>query len=89
VLTQSVTLFDEATRARIARLTTYFMEHGIADPALAGHKAIIAIALKIREQANIMAFSDTFYLLGAALIVALVAGLLLKKPGHVEAGGAH
>ena len=28
-----------------------------------------------------MAFSDTFFLLGAALIVALAASLLLKKPG--------
>jgi DHA2 family multidrug resistance protein len=89
VLTQSVTLFDEAARARIAQLTTYFIEHGIADPALAGHKAIVAIAFRIRQQAYIMAFSDTFYLLGAALIVALAAGLLLKRPGHVEAGDAH
>ena len=36
-----------------------------------------------------MAFSDTFYLLGAALVVALVASLLLKKPDHLEAGAAH
>jgi DHA2 family multidrug resistance protein len=36
-----------------------------------------------------MAFSDTFYLLGAALVVALIASLLLKKPGHVDGGGAH
>jgi DHA2 family multidrug resistance protein len=36
-----------------------------------------------------MAFSDTFYLLGAAPLVALLAGLLLKKPGHLEGGGAH
>jgi MFS transporter, DHA2 family, multidrug resistance protein len=89
VLTQSVSLFDEAARARIAQLATYFMQHGIADPVLAGHKAIVAIAFRIRQQAFIMAFSDTFYLLGAALIVALVAGLLLKKPGQVECGGAH
>ena len=27
--------------------------------------------------------------LGVALILALVATLLLKKPGHLEAGGAH
>ena len=36
-----------------------------------------------------MAFSDTFYLLGVALIVALIATLLLKKPGQLDAGGAH
>ena len=30
-----------------------------------------------------------FFLLGIALILALVAGLLLKKPDHVAADGAH
>ena len=36
-----------------------------------------------------MAFSDTFYLLGVALVVALIATLLLKKAEHLEAGGGH
>jgi DHA2 family multidrug resistance protein len=43
----------------------------------------------VQKQAFILAFSDTFYLLGAALIVALIAALMLKKPGQVEAGGVH
>jgi len=89
VLTHSVSLFEEATRARLARLTSHFMAHGIADPALAAHKAIVAVGLKVRQQATIMAFSDTFYLLGVVLIVALAATLLLKKSQQVEGGGAH
>src|SRR5262249_16345538 len=89
VLTQSVSLFAEATRARIDRLTAYFLAAGIADPSGAGHKAIVAIGLKVRQQANILAFSDTFFLLGVVLIVALVATLLLKKPARLEGGGAH
>ena len=89
ILTHSVSLFEEATRARLARLTSYFMAHGIADPALAAHKAIVAVGLKVRQQATIMAFSDTFYLLGVVLVVALVATLLLKKTGQLEGGGAH
>jgi DHA2 family multidrug resistance protein len=36
-----------------------------------------------------MAFGDTFYLLGAGLIIALVATLLLKRETHIDAGGAH
>jgi DHA2 family multidrug resistance protein len=36
-----------------------------------------------------MAFSDTFYLLGVALVIALAASLLLKKPGHLSGGAAH
>jgi DHA2 family multidrug resistance protein len=70
-------------------MTAYFMSHGVSDQAVATHKAVIAIALKLRKQANIMAFSDTFYLLGVALVVALLASLLLKKPGHLSGGGAH
>jgi DHA2 family multidrug resistance protein len=89
ILTSSVSLFEEATRARMAGLTSYFLNHGISDPATAQHKAVVALALRVRQQANIMAFSDTFYLLGIALIIALVAALMLKKPGHLSAGGAH
>jgi DHA2 family multidrug resistance protein len=50
---------------------------------------VIAIGNIVQKQAFILAFSDTFYLLGAALIVALIAALMLKKPGRVESGGVH
>ena len=53
------------------------------------HRAVVAIGQIVQKQAYILAFSDTFYLLGIALIVALLAALLLKKPGHLETGGAH
>jgi DHA2 family multidrug resistance protein len=89
VLTPSVSLLEQATRARIEQLTQYFVSHGISDPAYASHRAVVAIGQIVQKQAFILAFSDTFYLLGAALIVALAATLMLKKPGHVEAGGAH
>jgi len=89
ILTDSVSLFEEATRVRIAKLTSYFLNHGVSDEATAAHKAVVAIAMNARKQATIMAFSDTFYLLGMALIVALIAGLFLKKPGQLSSGGAH
>jgi len=89
ILTNSISVFEEATRDRVAKLTAYFMSHGVSDQAVATHKAVVAIALKLRKQANIMAFSDTFFLLGVALLVALLATLLLKKPGHLSGGGAH
>ena len=89
VLTQSVSLLEQATRARIEKLTQYFLSHGVADHAEATHRAIVAIGKIVQKQAFILAFSDMFFLLGAALIVALAATLLLKKPGHLEAGGAH
>jgi DHA2 family multidrug resistance protein len=89
ILTDSVSLFEEATRARLTQLTNYFLNHGIADAATAQHKAIIAIGLQVSRQANIMAFSDTFYVLGIALLVALAAALMLKKPDHLSSSGAH
>jgi DHA2 family multidrug resistance protein len=89
VLTQSVSLFEEATRIRLEQLTQYFANHGVIDRVDAVHRAYVAIGHIVQKQAFILAFSDTFYLLGAVLIVALMAALLLKKPGHLEAGGAH
>jgi MFS transporter, DHA2 family, multidrug resistance protein len=89
VLNQSVSLFDQATRTRLDQLTRYFLTHGIVDPAVATNKAIVAVGQRVHQQAYTMAFSDTFYLLGIALIVALLATLLLKKADRVSAGGAH
>ncbi|WP_407148519.1 MDR family MFS transporter [Bradyrhizobium sp. ORS 86] len=89
VLTESVSLFEQATRTRIGQLTQYFMSHGIANQADATSRAIVAIGKIVQKQSFILAFSDTFYLLGAALIVALIAALFLKKPGHLAGGGAH
>jgi MFS transporter, DHA2 family, multidrug resistance protein len=89
VLMQSVSLFEQATRTRLEQLTQYFVNHGILDRADASHRAYVAIGHVVQKQAYILAFSDTFYLLGMALIVALIATLLLKKAGHASAGGAH
>jgi len=89
VLTQSVSLLEQATRTRIEQLTNYFINHGIIDPADASHRAVVAIGQIVQKQAYILAFSDTFFVLGIALIAALVATLLLKKLGHVALGGAH
>jgi DHA2 family multidrug resistance protein len=89
VLMQSVSMLEQPTRARIEQLTQYFMNHGVVDHTEASHRAVIAIGHIVQKQAFILAFSDTFYLLGAALIVALMAALLLRKPNQLESGGAH
>jgi DHA2 family multidrug resistance protein len=90
VLTQSVSLFEQATRTRIEQLTNYFISHGVIDPADASHRAVVAVGQIVQKQAYILAFSDTFFVLGVALIIALVATLLLKKLGHIApGGGAH
>jgi MFS transporter, DHA2 family, multidrug resistance protein len=89
VLSQSVSIFEQATRTRIEQLTQYFTNHGVVDPVDAAHRAYVAIGHIVQKHAFLLAFSDTFYTLGAALIVALLAGLLLKKPDRLDGGGAH
>ncbi|GAA4257488.1 MDR family MFS transporter [Azospirillum formosense] len=89
ILSHAVSLFEPATVDRIEQLTRYFQSHGITDPLDAGRRAYVAIGAVVRKQAFVMAFSDAFFLLGAALLVALIATLLLKKPDHLSGGGAH
>jgi DHA2 family multidrug resistance protein len=89
VLTQSVSMFEQATRTRLEQLTQYFMNHGVTDRADAAHRAYVAVGKIVQKQAFILAFSDTFFLIGVALIAALIASMLLKKPSHLDAGGAH
>jgi DHA2 family multidrug resistance protein len=84
-----VSLFDAATRARIAQLTQYFLAHGIADPARAWHEAVVAIGRDVRQEAFLMGYGDTFFLLGIVLTVAVVAVLLLRKADQGSAGAAH
>ena len=89
VVTQAVSQLNEATRERIDALTQYFLTHGVSDQAEATHQAIVAIGQIVRRQAYIMAFSDTFYLLGVVLLIALVAALLLRKPPPGDAAAVH
>ena len=90
IIGQSVTLYREEVRQRIDDLTHYFMAHGVADPSVAHHKAIVAIGAIVRRQALIMGFSDTFAVIGTLLAIAAVVLLFARKVGvGSSAGGAH
>jgi DHA2 family multidrug resistance protein len=88
-LMDSVSLFNEATRQRIADLTHYFQTHGIADPLVAQHQAVIAIGRIVRREAFVMSYSDVFLLIGVGLVLSLLATLALKKAMGGSAAGAH
>ena len=88
IINQHVSLLQPATRQQLARLQQYFMAHGVADPAGALHRAVIEVGGIVHDQATIMAYADCFGLLGAALVCALLAVVMLKK-GAGDAGGAH
>src|SRR5262249_23839456 len=70
---QSVMLYRDEVRERIAELTNYFLAHGISDAAIAKHQAIVAIGNAVKHQALIIGFSDTFAIIGAVLAIASVA----------------
>jgi MFS transporter, DHA2 family, multidrug resistance protein len=89
VLMQSISVLEQATQARLEKLTQYFMSHGVIDRIDATRHAYVVIGKIVQKQAFILAFSDMFLLLGAALIVALAASMMLKKPGQLDGGGAH
>ena len=90
IIGQSVNLGREEVRGRIAQMTDYFMAHGTTDPAGARHEAIVALGKLVKQQAYVMAFSDTFAVIGIVLVLAGIAILLTGKPkGAAAADGGH
>jgi DHA2 family multidrug resistance protein len=87
IIGHSVTLYSEATRDRVERLTSYFLSHGVSDTAAAHQKAIVAIGNAVHRQALIMGFSDGFGVIGGVLILAAVAILFARKVRQAAAGG--
>lgn len=80
-----MTLGRQEVRDRLAQSTHYFMQHGVPDPATAGHQAIVALGNAVRHQALIMGFSDAFAAIGFVLVIAAIAILFTRK---VRAGAA-
>ena len=90
VIGQSVSLYSEETRRRIADLANYFLAHGAGNAAAAERDAIVAVARIVKREALIFAFSDAFAVIGVVLAVAAVAVLLARKaPVGAASGGGH
>ena len=87
IIGQSVDLGREEVRNRIAEMTSYFLGHGVADPAAAHQQAIIALGKVVKQQALVQGFGDTFMVLGVVLVLAGVA-ILLTSRSKVTTGGA-
>jgi DHA2 family multidrug resistance protein len=86
VITPSVSLFDGATRQRLAAIQQHFMATGTADSATAWHDAVVAIGRSIRAQSYFLAYSDTFFVMGCALLLAVVAAVLMQRSTGSGAG---
>jgi MFS transporter, DHA2 family, multidrug resistance protein len=89
IIGQSVHLGREEVRERIARLTDYFVAHGVPDPNDARHQAIVALGNAVKRQALVIGFSDAFAVIALVLVLAGIAIMLTGKPQGSSAGGAH
>ena len=89
VITQQVSLLDPATRLRISQMQQHFMASGNVDADSAWHAAVIGIGRIVRNQAYLFAYGDAFYLMGAALLFAVVAVACMKAVAGGGGGGAH
>ncbi len=86
IITARASLFDPATRDRIASLQERFLSAGASDPATAWHDAVVQIGRIVRAQSYLLAYSDAFYLMGAALLLALITSLAMRKTSGGGAG---
>ncbi len=89
IITPQVSLLAPATRARLDMLQRYFEAHGLSDPQAARHEAVLMVGRTIELQASYFAYGDAFGLLGAGMVLATVAALLLRKPQGSGAPGGH
>jgi len=88
IIGQAVTLSRDEVRQRIEALTNYFMAHGVSDQATAQHQAIIAIGKVVKRESLVLAFSDTFAVIGVVLVIAGIV-LLFARRGQAGAAAAH
>ncbi|MGB9164014.1 MAG: MDR family MFS transporter [Rhodomicrobium sp.] len=88
IIGQSVTLSRDEVRQRIEALTNYFMAHGAPDQATAQHQAIVAIGKLVKRESFVLAFSDTFAVIGVVLVIAAIV-LLFARRGQAGAAAAH
>ncbi len=86
IINPSVSLLNEATRRRLDMMQRYFMNAGTADPATAWHDAVVAVGRAVRAQAYFLAYGDTFFLMGCALLLAVVAAVLMQRAAGSGAG---
>ncbi len=76
---ESVTANSTIGQDHIAATTAGFLaQHG--DKAVAHQQALEQMAGEMQRQASVITFSETFYVLGIALLLCIPLALFLRKP---------
>ena len=75
---------------RLQALTATFASRG-ADVDTATHQGIDLLAQQVRQSATVMAYADSFWILGVCIAASLLTLLILRKPpaGAAMAADAH
>jgi DHA2 family multidrug resistance protein len=89
IINAAVSPLAPATRARLAGLEAYFTAHGAMGAQAARGQAVQLIGETIRLQAYYFAYGDAFALLGAGMVVGLIATLFLRRVSGPGAPGGH
>jgi DHA2 family multidrug resistance protein len=87
LLASHVSLYDPATRERLAQMAGRFAAAG-ADPATAAQRAAGALAGLVRQQAAMLSFIDVFRLLGVVFVLMVPLVFLMRPPRSVASGAA-
>jgi DHA2 family multidrug resistance protein len=79
IIRESLTANSAAGQDHIAASAAGFLaQHG--DKAFAKLQAVGQLTAQIQEQAAVITYSETFYVLGVALLLCIPLALLLKQP---------
>jgi len=85
VIRDSVTANSLVGQEHLAATSAGFAaQHG--DPAFAHLQALGQLAGEMQLQASVITFSETFYVLGVALLLCIPLALFLRKPTPPPAG---
>jgi DHA2 family multidrug resistance protein len=86
-LAEAMTQNAARTQERVAMLMAG--ARNAVDPAVAKAQALMSIAMQVRREAYVSAYSDAFWIVGVGLMISLCAIILLRKPpragGPIEA----
>ncbi|XAH25961.1 MDR family MFS transporter [Xylophilus sp. GW821-FHT01B05] len=88
VIRDSVTANSAIGQERIAaNAAGFFARHG--DMAYAKLQALSQLTAQMQQQASVITYSETFYVLGWALLLCIPLALFLKKPAPGTASAGH
>jgi DHA2 family multidrug resistance protein len=87
-LTESISATSTVVQNRISELTQTMITSG-SDPYTAHQQALQLIAATVRREALVMAYNDSFFILGCALFACVVTAFLLRKAKTGATAPAH